>query len=176
MRRINLTNPDICRVRVAQSSVFCILFSWPMIVLLSFFFWPLYCLSFFFWPLYCLSFVLFILTIVLSVLRPFYFNHCIVCPSSFFFWPLYCLSFFLFLLTIVLSVLFLLTIVLSVLLRCTTSNCLFYYNNVWVIPAEKSNIRLIIFPSHHVDRQIISLNIRVTKIINSIKKNLRYLI
>jgi hypothetical protein len=29
----------------------------------------------------------------LSVLRPFYFNHCIVCPSSFSFWPLYCLSF-----------------------------------------------------------------------------------
>ena len=62
-------------------------------------------LSFLFWPFHCLSFVLFILTIVLSVLRPFYFNYCIVCPSSFLFWPLYCLSFVLFILTIVLSVL-----------------------------------------------------------------------
>ena len=44
-------------------------------VLLSFFFWPLYCLSFF-WPLYCLSF--------------FWPLYCL----SFFFWPLYCLSFF----------------------------------------------------------------------------------
>jgi hypothetical protein len=49
--------------------------------------------SFFFWPLYCQSFVLFLLTMVLSVLRPFAFDPCIVSPSSFFFWPLYCQSF-----------------------------------------------------------------------------------
>jgi hypothetical protein len=43
------------------------------------------------------------LTIVLSVLLFFSFDHCIVCPSLLFFWPLYCLSFSSFLLTIVLS-------------------------------------------------------------------------
>jgi hypothetical protein len=37
--------------------------------------------------LYCLSFVLFLLTIVLSVHRPFSFDHCNVCLSSFFIWP-----------------------------------------------------------------------------------------
>jgi hypothetical protein len=45
------------------------------------------------WSWYCLSFVLFIVVIVLSVLRPFYCGHCMVCPSSFSLWSLYCLSF-----------------------------------------------------------------------------------
>jgi hypothetical protein len=49
--------------------------------------------------------VLFIVVIVLSVLRPFYCGHCIVCPSSFLLWSLYCLSFVLFIVVIVLSVL-----------------------------------------------------------------------
>jgi hypothetical protein len=35
------------------------------------------------WSLHCLSFVLFIVVIALSVLRPFYCGHCIVCPSSY---------------------------------------------------------------------------------------------
>ena len=48
---------------------------------------------FFIWPLYCLSFSSFLLTIVLSVLLFFSFDHCIVCPSLLFFWPLYCLTF-----------------------------------------------------------------------------------
>jgi hypothetical protein len=43
--------------------------------------------------LHCLSFVLFIVVIVLSVLRPFYCGHGIVCPSSFSLWWWYCLSF-----------------------------------------------------------------------------------
>jgi hypothetical protein len=38
--------------------------------------------SFLLWSLYCLSFVSFIVVMVLSVLRPFYCGHCIVCPSS----------------------------------------------------------------------------------------------
>jgi heme exporter protein D len=43
--------------------------------------------------------------IVLSVLRPFYCGHCIVCPSSFSLWSLHCLSFVLFIVVIALSVL-----------------------------------------------------------------------
>jgi magnesium-transporting ATPase (P-type) len=53
----------------------------------------------------CLSFVLFIVVIVLSVLRPFYCGHGIVCPSSFSLWWWYCLSFVLFIVVIALSVL-----------------------------------------------------------------------
>jgi hypothetical protein len=49
--------------------------------------------SFLLWSWYCLSFVLFIVVIVLSVLRPFYCGHCIVCPSPFLLWSLHCLSF-----------------------------------------------------------------------------------
>ena len=36
-----------CGVHVARSLVFCIMFYSSLFVLLSFFFWPLYCLSFF---------------------------------------------------------------------------------------------------------------------------------
>jgi hypothetical protein len=61
--------------------------------------WP-QCSSFLLWSLHCLSFVLFIVVIVLSVLRPFYSGHCIVCPSSFLLWSLYCLSFVLFIVVI----------------------------------------------------------------------------
>jgi preprotein translocase subunit SecG len=46
-----------------------------------------------------------IVVIALSVLRPFYCGHCIVCPSSFLLWSLYCLSCVLFIVVIVLSVL-----------------------------------------------------------------------
>jgi hypothetical protein len=49
---------------------------------------------------HCLSFVLFIVVIVLSVLRPFYCGHFIVCPSSFLLWSLHCLSFVLFIVVI----------------------------------------------------------------------------
>jgi hypothetical protein len=48
---------------------------------------------------------LFIVIIALSVLRPFYCGHCMVCPSSFLLWSLHCLSFVLFIVVIVLSVL-----------------------------------------------------------------------
>jgi Flp pilus assembly protein TadB len=61
--------------------------------------------SFLLWSLYCLSFVLFIVVIVLSVLRPFYCGHCIVCPSSFLLWSLHCLFFVLFIVVIAWSVL-----------------------------------------------------------------------
>jgi lipopolysaccharide/colanic/teichoic acid biosynthesis glycosyltransferase len=49
--------------------------------------------SFSLWSLYCLSFVRFIVVIVLSVLRPFYCGHCIVCTSSLLLWSLHGLSF-----------------------------------------------------------------------------------
>jgi cation transport ATPase len=52
-----------------------------------------------------LSFVLYIVVIALSVLRPFYCGHCMVCPSSILLWSLHCLSFVLFIVVIVLSVL-----------------------------------------------------------------------
>ena len=42
--------------RVAQSLVLCVVLCRSLFVLLSFFFWSLYCLSF--WSLYCLSFFL----------------------------------------------------------------------------------------------------------------------
>ena len=58
--------------RVAQSLVLCVVLCRSLFVLLSFFFWSLYCLSF--WSLYCLSF---------------WSLHCLS------FWSLYCLSFFL---------------------------------------------------------------------------------
>jgi hypothetical protein len=44
-------------VRVAQSLVFCIVFCKSLFVLLSFFFWPLYCLSFFYLQLLITSLV-----------------------------------------------------------------------------------------------------------------------
>jgi hypothetical protein len=45
--------------------------------------------SFWLWSLHCLSIVLFIVVIALSVLRPFYCGHCMVCPSSFLLWSLH---------------------------------------------------------------------------------------
>ena len=66
-------------------------------------------LSFLFWPLCCLSFHLWLLITSLTSSNfscPFYFGHCVVCPSiygfwllfklflSFLFWPLCCMSFF----------------------------------------------------------------------------------
>ena len=54
------------------------MFHASLFVLLSFFFWPLYCLTF--WPLYCLTFwPLYCLT--------FWPLYCLT------FWPLYCLTF-----------------------------------------------------------------------------------
>jgi hypothetical protein len=47
----------------------------------------------------------FIVGIALSVLRPFYCGHCIICRSSFLLWSLHCLSFVLFIVVIALSVL-----------------------------------------------------------------------
>jgi hypothetical protein len=84
--------PVFSGVHVTQSLVFCVVFWQQLFVLLSLFFWSLYCLSFghcivcllvivlsVFWPLYCLSF-----------------GHCVVCLLAIVlsvFWPLYCLSF-----------------------------------------------------------------------------------
>jgi len=42
--------------RVVRSLVFYVALCSSLFVMLSFFYWPLYCLSFFYWPLYCLSF------------------------------------------------------------------------------------------------------------------------
>jgi hypothetical protein len=39
--------PCFCGVRVARSLVFCVMFCRSLFVLLTFFFWPLYCMSFF---------------------------------------------------------------------------------------------------------------------------------
>jgi hypothetical protein len=107
-------------------------------------------LSFLFWPLCCLSFFhlwLLITSLVSSnVSCPFYFGHCVVCPSIYGFWlPLWHLQSFLvlFILAIVFSVLppsmasdylwhlqtflvlFILAIVLSVLLPSMSSDYLF---------------------------------------------------
>jgi membrane protein implicated in regulation of membrane protease activity len=49
--------------------------------------------------------VLFIVVIVLSVVRPFYCGHCMVCHSSLSLWSWYCLFFVLFIVVIVLFVL-----------------------------------------------------------------------
>ena len=122
-----------------------------LVVLLSFFFWPLYYLSF------CLE--------INDSSCPFSFDHWIICPSvwrslvvllSFFFWPLYCLSFcleitgcplVLFLLTIVLSVLlfgdhwFLLSFFfwplyyLSFCLEITGSSCPFSFDHCIICPS-----------------------------------------
>ena len=133
-----------------------------LVVLLSVFFWPLYCLSF------CLEIagcplVLFLLTIVLSVLLfgdhwlsscPFSFDHCIICPSV---WrslvPLV-----LFLLTIVLSVLlfgdhwFLLSFFfwplyyLSFCLEITGSSCPFSFDHCIILPSVwRSLVPLVLF-------------------------------
>ena len=115
----HLCSPAFSRLRVVRSLMFCVMFWWSLVVLLSFSFWPWCCLFFclltmvlsvllsfdhgvvcssVFWPWCCLFFCL--LTMVLSVLLSF--DHGVVCSSvfwpwcclSFFFWPWCCLSFF----------------------------------------------------------------------------------
>ena len=115
----HLSSPPIfSEVRVARSLVFNVMLCRPLFVLLSFFFWPLYCLFFFDLRLLITS-LWYLLAIVLSVLLRFTasdylplvsFGHCIVCSSSIYgFWlPLW----------------YLLAIVLSVLLRFTASDYL----------------------------------------------------
>jgi hypothetical protein len=89
-------------VRVALSLVFCVVFCRSLFVLLSFFFWPLYCLFVFdlrtlITPLVssnssCTSFfVLCILgggRVAQFVFWPFSFGHCFECPSMYdFYYP-----------------------------------------------------------------------------------------
>ena len=118
--------------------------------LLLFFCWSWRCLSFIDVQLLVISFVIFLLTMVLSVLHRYttsgylfcYFsvNHGVVCPSSiynfwlslllFFCWSWRCLSFIDIQLLVISFVIFLLIMALSVLHRCTTSGYLFCYFSV----------------------------------------------
>ena len=86
----HLSSPPIfSEVRVARSLVFNVMLCRPLFVLLSFFFWPLYCLFFFDLRLLITS-LWYLLAIVLSVLLRF-------TASDYPFgiiWPLYCLFFF----------------------------------------------------------------------------------
>ena len=96
-------------------------------------------LSFFFWPLYCLSF--FNLRLLMTPLVSF--GHCIVCPSSTygFWWPLW----------------YLLAIVLSVLLQLTASDdpfgifwplyCLSFFNSRLLMTSLVSFGHCVVCPS-----------------------------
>jgi hypothetical protein len=86
----HLSSPPIfSEVRVARSLVFNVMLCRPLFVLLSFFFWPLYCLFFFDLRLLITS-LWYLLAIVLSVLLRFTASDY---PFGIF-WPLYCLFFF----------------------------------------------------------------------------------
>ena len=70
-------HPGFSGVRVAWTLTLRVVFCTLLFVVLSLFFWPVYCLSLFFWPVYCLSLF-------------FWPVYCL----SLFFWPVYCLSLF----------------------------------------------------------------------------------
>jgi len=53
------SHPIFCRIWIVPSLVFCVIFCRSLFVLLSFFFWPLYCQSFFDWQLLITPFGIF---------------------------------------------------------------------------------------------------------------------
>ena len=92
-------SPVFDGVRVAQSLVFCVVFSRSLFVHWSFLIWSLYCLSLFGHCIACPSLVIVLPVILWSLYCLSFFGHCIVCPSlvivlPVILWSLYCLSFF----------------------------------------------------------------------------------